>query len=434
MKIQRFIAKDSRQAMREVREAMGGDAVILSSQRVAAGIEVVAAADYDEKLLQARIQDGSLSDVLPSATKTQQAPGARDGDSFNEMRRELTQLRDLVENGLAKQKVAPQQPAEKSTPAPPAPAVAARAEVADKNVSTKASTSVSNGVANGGLRTLLLQRLMNLGLGRELSMQLADAVPLVGDLADCWNTAMKRLSAQLQEGGNQILSNGGCAALVGPTGVGKTTSVAKLAARFAMRHGRQQVALITTDCYRIGGQEQIYTFGRILGVPVRLATNRDELTKAIGEFADRRLVLIDTAGMSQRDMELMKQFDTLQGAAPDMQIYLTLSATSQLPILDEVVRKFGVSNLAGAIVTKVDESASLGPVLSTLIRQRLPVAYLGNGQRVPEDIQLARAAGMVKDAQQMMEAYGLDAAEWQQPFNQGFNDVMGGQAVNAGVA
>ena len=439
MRIQRFLAKDSRQAMREVREAMGGDAVILSSQRVDGGVEVVAAADYDEKLLKGQQRGDQAAVSASRPTVDQIAPQSRatgvDGlhptggsnlaegshlaeGSYNEMRRELTQLRGMVEQGAAASARR-----EKESP---------RRVAGNENLTAPKQVPTPPAQQASVLRAGLLNRLVSLGLGRELCMQLADKAPLETDMDSCWQLSLKRLGAQLVENGDDILNNGGCVAVVGPTGVGKTTSVAKLAARFAMRHGRKQVALITTDCYRIGGQEQIYTFGRILGVPVRLATSREELTKAIAEFADRKLVMIDTAGMSQRDMDLNKQFQTLQGAAPDMKIYLTLSATSQLPILDEVVRKFGAAMLAGAIVTKVDETASLGPVLSALVRHRLPVAYVGNGQRVPEDIQLARATELVKHAVRMMETFDLEAVAWDPSLPD--TDVLGGMAVNAGVA
>lgn len=427
MKIQRFVAKDSRQALRVVREAMGGDAVILSSQRVDGGVEVVAAADYDEKLLnpartaptpaqptqavvdqaatrQTTAAQKSDSTVAAAATTSKpvqpsaytppahQASAAPQPEtaSYNEMRRELTNLRSMLEGEL---------------------------------------TQLSWREMGQGepLRAALVSRLGGMGLGRDICLQLADKISLSGEKDGDWNAALDQLTGSITENQDDILSNGGRVAVVGPTGVGKTTSVAKLAARFAMRHGRKQVALITTDCYRIGGQEQIYTFGRILGVPVRVATNREELTQALSEFADRKLVMIDTAGMSQRDMGLTQQFETLQGVEPGIKIYLTLSATSQLAILDEVVRKFGTTNLAGALITKVDETASMGPILTALIRHKLSVAYVGNGQRVPEDIHPARAPELVKHAEDMMETIG-----WDQPVMP--TNSTGGMTLNAGIA
>lgn len=430
MKIQRFVARDSKQAMRLVREAMGGDAVILSSSRVEEGIEVVAAADYDDKLLNpARAGHGPATSnqaprpqptgyqkpsyqhpasyqpasyeqppayQRPVAQPSQQRPVQQpaqakpDLDSYNEMRRELTNLRGMLEGELS--------------------------QLSQRDMGQRQP-----------LRNNLVRRLGGLGLSRDLSLKLTEQLPGNIDMDHGWDLCLRNLGSQIIENQDDIINNGGRVAVVGPTGVGKTTSVAKLAARFAMRHGRKQVALITTDCYRIGGQEQIYTFGRILGVPVRVATNREELSQALSEFADRKLVMIDTAGMSQRDMGLTQQFETLTGVEPGIKIYLTLSATSQLAILDEVVRKFSSTNLAGAIVTKVDETASMGPILSALIRYKLSVAYIGNGQRVPEDLHLARATGLVKHAEEMMETVG-----WNQPVMAG--DSFGGMTLNAGLA
>ncbi|MFW6191077.1 MAG: AAA family ATPase, partial [Thiohalospira sp.] len=183
-----------------------------------------------------------------------------------------------------------------------------------------------------------------------------------------------------------VMAQGGVVALVGPTGVGKTTSVAKIAARYAMRHGYDQVALVTTDSYRIAAHEQLRTYARILGVPVRVANDADELRTTLDNLADRSLVLIDTAGMSQRDRRLAEQFHTLVTGAPTVQTYAVLAANTQPGGLEETVHAFRGAELDGCVLTKIDESTGLGPALSTIIDQSLPLAFLSDGQRVPEDL------------------------------------------------
>jgi flagellar biosynthesis protein FlhF len=183
-----------------------------------------------------------------------------------------------------------------------------------------------------------------------------------------------------------VMSQGGVVALVGPTGVGKTTTVAKLAARYALRHGYDQVALVTTDSYRIAAHEQLRTYARILGIPVRVANDENELRTTLDNLADRSLVLIDTAGMSQRDRRLAEQFRTLVAGAPAVQTYAVLAANTQAATLDEVVGAFQGAELDGCVLTKLDECTSLGGILSTIMERHLPLAFFSDGQRVPEDI------------------------------------------------
>jgi flagellar biosynthesis protein FlhF len=216
-------------------------------------------------------------------------------------------------------------------------------------------------------------------------------------------------------------------ALVGSTGVGKTTSVAKLAARYALRHGQRSVALVTTDCYRIGAHEQLFTYGRILGVPVQVASSHEELQSTLASLADRRLVLIDTAGMSQRDLRLAEQLATLRDSGFPLRTYLVLNVTTQLNVLDEAVRAFGKAALEGCILTKVDEAASLGGVLSVVAKHRLPLAYVGDGQRVPEDLHPARAHNLVNRAVSLMQQAGQDSND------ETLAERFGGMAANVRV-
>ena len=191
--------------------------------------------------------------------------------------------------------------------------------------------------------------------------------------------------------------------MVGPTGVGKTTTVAKLAARYAMRHGTRSVALISTDNYRIGAHEQMKAYSRILDVPIRFAENAESLQAALDYFCDKRLVLIDTAGMSQRDLRLTQQFSMFEGEHDRIKTYLVISATSRLSGLEEIVQGFSGIKPRGCILTKTDESTSIGHALDVVIQHQIPMAYISDGQRVPEDLQPARPHTLVSRSVAIME-------------------------------
>ena len=183
-----------------------------------------------------------------------------------------------------------------------------------------------------------------------------------------------------------IVDRGGVFALVGPTGVGKTTTTAKLAARCVLRHGASKVALVTTDGYRIGAHEQLRIYGRILGVSVYLVKDALELRQTLVELQHKHMVLIDTMGMSQKDKLVPELTDMLAGCAVER--LLLLSSTSRGDTLDEVVRAYAGDGLSGCVLTKIDEAASLATALDVIMRHGLRLHYVSNGQRVPEDIHL----------------------------------------------
>lgn len=247
-------------------------------------------------------------------------------------------------------------------------------------------------------RAGVIKRLADLGLGSDISKRLADHIGSDEDPNSAFRKALALVARHLPIAGDEVVNQGGVVALVGPTGVGKTTTVAKLAARYALRHGREKVALVSTDNYRVGAQDQLLTYARILDVPVYTATNRHELRNVVDDLAGRGLVLIDTVGMSQRDVRLAEQFKTLGSAEGLVRTYLVLSAATQLSTLTDSVSAFAGASPVGCILTKVDEATTLGGALTCALRTRLPLAYLATGQRVPEDIQAARGDTLVHRA------------------------------------
>ncbi|MCK4742481.1 MAG: flagellar biosynthesis protein FlhF [Sulfuriflexus sp.] len=372
MKIKRFFAKSISEAIREVRETLGSDAVILSNKEVSGGIELVAATDYDDSIFDSNNIESSIesrpatfdsADPVSTVAETPNVEWSQE-PTLVEMRHELESLRGMMEDrltGLAWGEQARRFPE----------------------------------------RTHLTRELMSLGLSPRLCQTLASEQPEQSDFSMMWRSTMGRLAHQLPVCETDFLDDGGIIALLGPTGVGKTTTIAKLAARFALRHGKQNVALITTDSYRIGAHEQLRIYGRILDVPVFIANDSEELNSVLKNVQDKRLVLIDTAGMSQRDIRLSEQFSVIQHGSPLIRSFLVLSATTQMTALDEAIKVFDAAEPEACIITKTDEATSLGPVLSVIAKHQLPIAYVADGQRVPEDIRRARAGNLVKQAEKL---------------------------------
>lgn len=375
MKVKRFFAPDMRQAIQKVREDQGPDAVILSNRQVDGGIEIIAALDYDESLREAPAEPKSQPEpatatVARETTPVKSAGVSEPGVSWSQdpalvsMREEIKQLRGLLENQLA-------------------------------------HLAWNDRERRQPLHTGVMRRLSSMELNNDLVERVSAPVVHARDDEHAMQLALTELAATVPVAESDIFDQGGIVALVGSTGVGKTTSVAKLAARYVLRHGQRHVALVTTDSYRIGAHEQLMTYGRLLGIPVQVASNHKELRSTLNSLADKRLVLIDTAGMSQRDVRLTEQFATLADSGIPIRTLLVLSATLHPSVLDETIRAFSDVALDGAILTKLDETASLGGVLSTIIKQHLPLMFTANGQRVPEDLHPARADGLVQMAAEL---------------------------------
>lgn len=391
MKIKRFFANDIRQALRQVRESLGPDAVILSNKSVDGGVELVAAKDYEESAFASQ-QNKQPEEIAPvkqpesppkpaittkSRPRPQVAPAQVEWSqdpTLVEMRREMKAMRRMMENQL--------------------------------------SELTWNEMGNRQpIRRELLRRLMALDISPDICAQLVDRVQDFDSPDQAWRKALNLLAGEIPIAGDSMVEEGGVIALVGPTGVGKTTTIAKLAARYVLRHGHRSLALVSTDSYRIGAQEQLNTYARILDVTVRSAATPDELNITLNALSDKRLVLVDTAGMSQRDVRLSEQLSLINSGNRMVKRFLTLSATTQQSALEQAASAFGSAEIGGCILTKVDEAASLGGAISAAVHNRIPLAFFTDGQKVPEDIHLARANTLVSRAVSLGQEGGTDRSD-----------------------
>jgi flagellar biosynthesis protein FlhF len=217
-----------------------------------------------------------------------------------------------------------------------------------------------------------------------------------------WQQLLELVGSQLKSVDEEVIDAGGVFAVIGTTGVGKTTTVAKLAARYALKHGRESVALITTDAFKMGGQDQLLTFGKLLNIPVAVAVDAEQLTDALKRAMDKKLVLIDSAGMSERDIKLNRHLSRIKMHDAYPKNILIVSATSQLGLAEQVISQYDHAKVHAAILTKTDEAINLGSGLSTLLKSQLPLAYSCHGQGL-SDIRLAKITSLLADAFAMMK-------------------------------
>lgn len=173
--------------------------------------------------------------------------------------------------------------------------------------------------------------------------------------------------------------------LIGPTGVGKTTTIAKLAANAVLRR-KQQVALVTFDTYRIAAVDQLRTYGEILGAPVEVVLTPGEMRQTLEKLKDYDVVFVDSVGRSQQNMMQLSELKAFLEAVRADEVFLTISSTTQYEVMREVVENYQAAKPTALIFTKLDEAGRLGPIMNLLLTTGLPVAYLTNGQDVPDDL------------------------------------------------
>jgi len=257
---------------------------------------------------------------------------------------------------------------------------------------------MSNPVASG-----LLRRFHHMGLPTSLCEPLVARVREQGSIQEAWVEALALLSRALPVSKEDVVMKGGVFAFVGPTGVGKTTTIAKLAARYVLANGSENVTLVTTDTYRIAAHDQLRSLGRILNVQVKVVEDNKDLPAVLRGLKHCPLVLIDTAGFRQGDEQLKEQLAVLE-SIEQVKTLLVLSSNSQTQLMKASVHAHRSNKLLGCVLTKLDDTASLGEALGVVLEHRLPVVYITDGQDIPQDIALARGHKLAAKAAALLKA------------------------------
>lgn len=427
MNVKRYFAANAREALAMVRAELGADAIVLKNRPVPGGVEILAMADGDvpHETPDAPVPGGaSASSIVQPAPEMQPSPLAQPSSSAHDATMSTVSFENYVRE-RQQRRVAAAGPVDgtrsmlageehslerilaadlaesfddlaEATPGGSASAPAhasadARALIEELRemrgaISDRLETMTwFEGVRRRPAQSRLLRRLLQAGFSASLSRTLVHHLPADFDdgEADRWLHEALVRNLRIDSPERTIFDEGGTYALLGPTGVGKTTTAAKIAAQFALKHGAQSVGLITADVYRIGAQDQLRTFGRLLGVPVHVAHDVTTLADFLQLYMNKKLVLIDTAGVAQRDERVGELLCAL--ASAQVRKVLVVNAASQAEAIEETIGAYQGRSAAGVVLSKVDEAVRLGGALDCLIRHRLTLQGVANGQRVPED-------------------------------------------------
>lgn len=438
MQVKRFVAPNMRLALKMVREEIGPEAVILSSKRLENSVEILTTLGSESSPVGAGVAASAANDNPFKADRPATASDIQQSRLERElelMQRASRQRASAVSGAMA-DKPAPaarragvdHYAAAESRVSPvafdPAPDVV---ELGSLDPVAAAPSAVEGEVAQlrselQSMRDMLEQQLSSLawgsyrqqhprqaslwrrmkrmGLSAAVSHGLLEILPATraGNEKQQWQLLMARLADWLPVDDSDPIARGGVYVLVGPTGAGKTTTIGKLATRYVLEHGSDQVALVTTDTARIAAYEQLRTFGRILNVPVRIVDSKNNLEQVLHSLRHKKLVLVDTAGLSRQDRRLRQQVNMLNDLSGRVKTLLTLPATSQKPVIKAAYHAYKTRTLAGCILTKLDETSSVGEVLSLAVEKKLPVVYSADGQGIPDHIDVADRKALVRVA------------------------------------
>jgi flagellar biosynthesis protein FlhF len=414
MRIQRYIAKDMRTALAQVREALGPDAVILSSGRIGDEVEVVAAMDMEV----ARAVENA-----PPATRVHERETFRRAEAPAAVAHAEPRHAELLKNRRSSSQISESlAPVIQVAAAPAAPIAVTVPPAAGQEqlvgemkdmrrmLEAQLATLAWNDLSRRSpVQAAMLKELAQLGISQDLANSLVRKLPPELSFSAARRFALATVARTIQVTGDRWLEKGGIVAFAGPAGAGKTTLLAKLAARWVLRHGPRRVAIISADAVRIGAHEQMHMLGRLLGVTTHNVFDVAELPELLFELRGCQFIMIDTAGASPRDPELARRLRLLNQMQASIETSLVLPASTQAGAIDEVVQRFALAKPSSCVITRVDEAVSLGGVLSALVRHKLPAAYMSDGQRVPEDLSPARAHVLVSRAVEIASHNGSTA-------------------------
>ncbi len=370
MAVKRFVAPDMHTALNAVRNQLGADAVILATRQLAQGVEVSAAVSAEAVSHKER---SVHSTAAQTATELGRYGVGTDEleQEHSSLQSELGGMRNMLQRWMEKQ-------------------------------------GWQDYATRSPLHAKLWERLRRMGLQSDQIGELLTGLSDEQELSEAWSITLERFALKIPLCGLDPVAQGGVFALIGATGVGKTSCIAKLATRFVLEHAADELALVSTDRFRIAAHEQLRAIGRILGVSVLTVDQDNSLADILESSRDKKLVLVDTAGLNRRHPHFKQQSRELSGLKPAIATVLVMSATSQSDVQEAEIAAYADFAPKAAILTKVDEATSLGESLGVLISAQLPLAYYSNGQAIPEDLQSADARNLVNSALIVARARTLD--------------------------